>query len=423
MNSWPPGRAGEDVGSEESSAGGGPIRVLELVARLNIGGPAALIIELAAGLDRDRFAVEIAAGRVGPGEDEMGFLARQQGVDWISVGGLSPVLGAGNAAAFRAIRTLLAQRRPDVLHTHTAKAGALGRLAALSLGRRRPKLVHTFHGHVFSHYFSPAKARFFLAVERFLARFTDRIVVLSPEQAEEIAQTFRICSPERLALIPVGLDLAPFAQARPGRLRQELGLDAKDFLVGFVGRLTPIKDPLMLIRAAARAREGTARPVHLVLVGDGELAAEAAAEAGRLGFSREVHFLGWREELAPIYADLDLLALTSLNEGLPLVLIEALAAARLVASTPVGGVPGLLGLASRPEAGGFTIAQRGLCLSVGDEAGLASAIGWTAAHPQEAAELGRAGQDYVLDRHDCQAWLAGHAALYQSIAGKAGKKR
>ena len=396
---------------------------MELVARLNIGGPAALIIELAAGLKRDRFTVEIAAGRVGPGEDEMGFLARQEGVSWISVGSLSPVLGAGNLAAFWDIRRLLAERRPEVLHTHTAKAGTLGRLAALTLGQRRPRLVHTFHGHVFSHYFSPAKTRFFLAIERFLARFTDRIVVLSPEQAEEIAQIFRICSPERLALIPVGLDLAPFAQARPGRLRQELGLSPADFVVGFVGRLTPIKDPLMLIRAVARAREGAARPVHLVLVGDGELAGEAAAEAGRLGFSREVHFLGWREDLAPIYADLDLLALTSLNEGLPLVLIEALAAARLVASTPVGGVPGLLGLVSRPEAGGFTKAQRGLCLSVGDEAGLAAAIVWAAAHPQEAAELGRAGQDYVLDRHDCQTWLAGHAALYQSLVGKAGKKR
>ncbi|MBW1714121.1 MAG: glycosyltransferase [Deltaproteobacteria bacterium] len=378
-----------------------PVKVLELIARLNIGGPAVLVIDLAAGLTGRDFEVKLAAGRVGPGEAQMDFWANSR--------------GQGNLAAFKEIVRLLRQTSPHILHTHTAKAGALGRLAGMSLGRGRPRMIHTFHGHVFSGYFSPLKTRLFIFIERFLARKTDRVVVLSEEQAEEICRLYRICGRDKISVIPVGLDLEPFQAARPGGLRESLGIGPDVFLIGFIGRLTKIKDPLTLLRALVRVSGQTEQPVGLVIVGQGELEREVRAEAGRLGL-KDVHFLGWQEGAAEIYPDLDLLALTSVNEGLPLVLIEALAAGRPVVSTPVGGVPELLGLTDRPGPGRFAQAQRGLFFQTGDISGLTQAIKWAITHYKAALELAQAGQDYVASRHSREGFLQAHAELYRSLA-------
>jgi len=394
-----------------------PVRVLELIARLNIGGPAVLVIDLAAGLDPARFQVSLAAGRVGPGEDQMDFWAEARKIQWHQVPGLSPELGSGNLIAFRAISRLLARERPDVLHTHTAKAGALGRLAALRQGAGRPRLVHTFHGHVFAGYFSPPKSRLFLAIERFLARRSDCLIVLSQEQAEDICRRYRVCSSEKVRVIPAGLDLEPFTRARPGGLRASLGLAPEVFLIGFVGRLTKVKDPLTLIRALAELKARLARPAALAIIGDGELRGPVEAEAARLGVSEAVLFLGWRQDMPQVYADLDALVLASLNEGLPLVLLEALAAGRPVVATPVGGVPSLLGLAQELAGNGFVRGARGLAFSVGRPEGLAQALTWVIAHQNEALALGLAGREYVMARHGREAFLTAHTELYRSLAG------
>ncbi len=384
---------------------------------MNIGGPAVLVLDLAAGLPPDTFRVEVAAGQVGPGEASMDFWANARNISWTHVPGLSPELGAGNGAAFRAIGSLLRKKGPDILHTHTAKAGTLGRTAGIRAGmgrnRRRPGLVHTFHGHIFRGYFPPWKTRIFISVERFLARFTDRVIVLSPEQARDIGEVFRICAPEKIRIIPAGLELEPFAQAAQADPKNKLGIGPDNFVVGSIGRLTGIKDHRTLLRGLALAKKAVSRPLTLVVVGQGELEGEIRAEAAALGL--DVRFMGWQPGTADLLPGFDLVALTSLNEGLPLVLIEALAAGRPVVSTPVGGVPSLLNMGEGPSLGNFSMAERGLLFPVGDPAGLAKAVQWTAGHPDQAEELGLAGQKHVLARHSQEGFIRAHAELYREL--------
>ena len=392
-----------------------PPLVVQLIARLNIGGPAVLVLDLAAGLEDQGFRVLVAAGQVGPGEAQMDFWADARNIDWTPIRGLSPALGQGNWSSLKDVSGLLSQERPAILHTHTAKAGTIGRLAGLGQRAARPKLVHTFHGHVFKGYFPPLKTRLFLLVERFLAGRTDRVVVLSREQAADICRTYRICGQDKVAVIPAGLDLEPFLKARPGGLRAGLGLGPETFLAGFVGRLTAIKDPLTLVRGVARAASGSDRPLALVLAGGGEMEAEIKAEAQRLGLT--AFFLGWREGAADLYPELDLLILPSLNEGLPLVLIEALAAACPVAATPVGGVPSLLNMGKLPGQSEFVPAERGLLFPVGDREGLARALVYALEHGPELGRMASAGQEHVLAEHSREGFLKAHADLYRSLLG------
>ncbi len=394
---------------------GRPIKVLELIARLNIGGPAVLVVELAAGLPEDRFEVELAAGRVGPGEAQMDFWANARNVAWTQVDGLSPELGRGNLTAFKEIVGLIKKRRPDVIHTHTAKAGTLGRLAARWIRGKKPKIVHTFHGHVFEGYFPRWKTRLFLAVERFLAGRADRIIVLSPEQAEDICRVYRVCDREKVTIIPVGLDLDLFERAEAKGFRGKLGISPDVFLVGQVGRLTGIKDPATSIESFKRLAELTERPAVLVFVGAGELEAELRAQAAGSGLADRVVFAGWQEDMPAVYAELDALVLTSINEGLPLALIEAMAAGKPVAATPVGGVPGLLGLEESGRAGDYVVGRRGLGFSRGDAGGLAKALAWLMAGGEEVDRMARAAQEFVLANYSRQAFLEAHARLYQEL--------
>lgn len=388
--------------------------MLHLIARLNIGGPAVLVIDLASGLDKDRFDLTLAAGEVKAGEDQMDFWANNQNVKWINVPGLTPELTKGNLTAWREVRRLIKQVEPDILHTHTAKAGTIGRLAVMGLGRRRPKVVHTFHGHVLSGYFSEWKSGLFNRIERWLAKSTDRVIVLSQEQAHDICQLYSVCPPDKTRIIPNGLDFTRFLKAEPGRLRAELGLRPDKFLLGFIGRLTKIKNPHDVIRAIAQVNQND-REAHLIVVGQGELESELRNEADALGLDGRIHFLGWREKMESVYSDLDLVALVSQNEGLPLVLLEAMAAGRPVVSTLVGGAPSLLGIDVRPADGGFAPARRGMAVRRGDPYGLARAIEWVMDNPGRAAGLAGAGRDYVLDRHGQARFLDAHARLYLEL--------
>jgi glycosyltransferase involved in cell wall biosynthesis len=248
---------------------------------------------------------------------------------------------------------LMREYRPHIVHTHTAKAGTLGRVAARLA--RVPVVVHTYHGHVFHGYFSPAKTRFFLAVERWLARGTDRLLTVSENVRQELLN-LGIGTSERLRVMPLGLDLDRFlsCEGSQGQLRAELGIDPQALLVGIVARLVPIKRHECFLQAAAEVAQKHSGCQFLV-VGDGERRVELEHLVRRLALDGRVRFLGWRQDLERIYADLDLVVLTSANEGSPVSLIEAMAAGKPVVATRVGGVPdlvedGVTGLLVPPEA-------------------------------------------------------------------------
>jgi glycosyltransferase involved in cell wall biosynthesis len=240
------------------------------------------------------------------------------------------------AQLVRLMRTL----RPHVVHTHTAKAGTLGRLAARVA--RVPVVVHTYHGHVFHGYFSPGRTRIFLAIERALARGTDCLLAVSETVRRELLE-LRVGTPDRFRVMPLGLDLDPFvrADAVRGQLRAELGLAPEVPVVAIVARLVPIKAHEVFLRAARLVREAVPASRFLV-VGDGERRVALEALAAELGLGDSVRFLGWRRDLDRIYADASVVALTSRNEGSPVSLIEAMAAACPVVATRVGGVPDLV---------------------------------------------------------------------------------
>ena len=333
-------------------------RVLRVIARLNVGGPAQHVVWLTEGLAKEGYETLLVTGTVPPGEDDMSAFAAAHGVTPLVMPSMSRELSWRDLTTIVRLWRLMVRFRPDIVHTHTAKAGAVGRLAGLLyrfVSRKRCAFIHTYHGHIFHGYYGRWKTRVFLAVERTLARInTDRLVVLSPQQLREIAETFRVGRPEQFAVIPLGIDLSEFRALR----KTERALPA----VGIVGRLTPIKNHDLFLRVAARLKD----VARFVVYGDG-------AERARLERAADgVVFAGTRPP-AEIYPSLDVVALTSRNEGTPLALIEAMAAGVPVISTAVGGVVDLLG--EVVERGvNYEIRDRGITVASDDTDGFIAGL-------------------------------------------------
>src|SRR5688572_10239323 len=233
-----------------------------------------------------------------------------------------PVRPVADFAAVRATRSLIDRERPQLVHTHMAKAGAIGRIAA-STSASRPIRVHTFHGHVLEGYFPSMIERGFVRIERMLAKRTDALIAVSDEIRDQLLD-LGIGEPSQWHVVPLGFDLEPFLSlASPSmELRNRLGLTVHVPLVGVIGRLAPVKDHELLIRALARL-EG----VHLAILGDGEQRARLTAQVESAGLQHRIHFVGWWKDVASAISDLDVVALSSINEGTPVSLIESLAAA------------------------------------------------------------------------------------------------
>jgi len=318
------------------------IRVLRVVGRLNVGGPSIHVVNLAAGLDPDRFEHLLVIGRESRAEGSMLEYALSRNV-WphrIEEIVTAFSLGLRDAIALKRLFSLMRRYRPHIVHTHTAKAGLLGRVAARLAGV--PIVVHTFHGHVLQGYYGPAQNWALRKMERMLAWLSDRLVTVSEQVKKDLIE-YEVARADRIAVIPLGLVLEPFlnAQSRHGEFRRELGLRDEDKLVGIVGRIFPIKNHALFLEAAARiaAADPAAR---FVIVGDGSLRSALEKQARQLGIEKQVLFIGWRSDLARIYADLDVLVVSSNNEGTPLSAIEAMAASCPVVATRVGGVPDLI---------------------------------------------------------------------------------
>jgi glycosyltransferase involved in cell wall biosynthesis len=316
----------------------------------------------------------LIAGSVPEGEEGMNYLVEESGVCPIYIPEMSRELSLKDVVSLFKIYREIRRIKPDILHTHTAKAGAVGRIAgalyrwlapSTLLGKPRDiKFVHTFHGHVFHSYYGPVKTRLFILIERLLARIaTDKIVVISEQQFKEIHNTYKIGRREQFEVIPLGIDLEPFESGRPDaeKLRKEIGAGDEDFLVGFVGRLTEIKNVPLLLNAAKKlgSNGGTGHNLKFLIVGEGHLRESLEEQAKDMGLRDTVAFLGNRTDTVNIYSGLDAVALTSLNEGTPLSLIEAMASGKAVISTTVGGVVDLLG-SKRREENGFAVCERGI---------------------------------------------------------------
>ena len=370
------------------------MRILRVIARLNVGGPARHVVLLDRGLRGRGHDTRLVHGSLAPFEASLEHLAVESGLPTTYIRELgrrvSPI---SDLRAFARLLRLVFREAPDVIHTHTAKAGTLGRMAACVFNvtrarSRRCLVVHTYHGHVLTGYFSPAANVAVRQVERALARITDRVVTISPAQRDDIVTRFRIAPAGRTTMVPLGLDLDGLARLDPRapNLRRAFGIPEGTLVVGCVGRFVAIKDLATLVRAFARV--ATERPdAVLLLAGDGPLRADIEAIVAGLSLQKQVYFAGWIDDLPPLYATIDICALSSLNEGTPVALIEAMAAAKAVVATRVGGVADVV-----------EHEHTGLLVPPGDPDALADRIVRLAADPGERSRMGAAARQAVLYR-------------------------
>jgi glycosyltransferase involved in cell wall biosynthesis len=408
------------------------MKVIRVIARLNVGGPAKHVVWLTKGLESKECQTVLVAGTVPPGEEDMGYFANEMGVAPYFVQEMSREISAKDAITIWKLYRLFLRERPDIIHTHTAKAGTVGRFAGLLyrwltpgsfVGQpRRCRFVHTYHGHIFHSYYGPFKTRLFLLIEKLLANVaTDRIVVITDQQRREINEEFGVGRADRFAVIPLGLDIDAFAgwKDRGQSFRDELGAKSDDVLVGIVGRLTEIKNHELFLTAAAEFKALAKPPdarVRFVIIGDGTLKGRLEQQARELDLIEDVVFVGSRRDIENVYPALDVVALTSLNEGTPLTLIEAMANTRPVISTMVGGVVDLLGDAlPQPEGRTFKVYQRGIGVPSKDARAFADGLAYLVSEVDLRREIGERGLQFVESHYSKNRLLEDIRALYADL--------
>ena len=339
----------------------------------------------------------------------MSYVAEELGVEPLYVPELQRAISpAPDLGAVLRLRTLIRELRPHIIHTHTAKAGAVGRAAAMASGRHRPPVVvHTFHGHVLRGYFSPAKTACFRVLERLLARVTTVLVAVSPEVLDDLV-ALGVAPREKFVVIRLGIELEERVRSEEPReeIRRRLGIPPERFVVGWLGRMTGVKQTSDLLDVLTALRTAGV-DAGLLLVGDGPDREGFEQRAQELGLMRHCLFLGYQEEVAPWYAAMDAIALPSGNEGTPVTVIEALAAGKPVAAYGVGGVPDVV----RDGVDGFVVEP-------GDAAALASRLAELAAAPALRERMGAAGRERVLERYGVGRLLDDVDRLYRETMAK-----
>jgi glycosyltransferase involved in cell wall biosynthesis len=324
-------------------------RILRIINRLNIGGPTLNAVLLSKHLSPD-FETLLVAGSKDKTEESSDYLVKRQGLEYVEIPEMKRAINPfEDRKAYKRISALINAFKPDIVHTHAAKAGAIGRLAAHHA--KVPVIVHTFHGHVFHSYFNPITTKAFLHIERYLARKSDAIIAISEKQKQELTADYSVCTPEKVHIIPLGFDLSKFRENQDNKrdlFRKEYGLQPNDLAIGIVGRLVPVKNHRLFLSAAAELIKRTNQSIRFFIVGDGELCAELIEYATQLELdttyfpdnprTATVTFTSWRKDVDVVMAGLDVVGLTSWNEGTPVSLIEAQAAGKPIVSTQVGGI-------------------------------------------------------------------------------------
>ena len=392
--------------------------VAHVIARLNVGGAAVHVISAVEGLRDEGYRTLLLVGQLPPGESSMEYLAKTRGLEITRIECMSRRISwVDDLHALLQLLGIFRRERPMVVHTHTAKAGTLGRIASILAGV--PVRVHTFHGHVFEGYFSPMATKVFVAIERMLARFTDAILTVTESQREEIAYKYRIAPLEKIVAIPHGVDLKQFLgiEGRSGVLRKQLSASAEETIVGWIGRLTGIKAPEAFIAAAASLP--TSLGLRFALIGDGELREACEGQLSRAGLEGRLSITGWLKDLHDIYADLDMIVLTSLNEGSPITLLEAMASGKPFIATDVGGVRDMMS-GTPTHQDGLEIFENGIL--VGNDAGaVARAIELLAENPELRASMGASGRSLASSRYSMHRLTENLDRLYTQLATSKGQ--
>jgi glycosyltransferase involved in cell wall biosynthesis len=383
------------------------VKVLRVIARLNVGGPALHVAYLTAGLAGRGYDTVLVAGTVARGEESMAFVAEQRGLRIETLDELHrDVAPLNDARAILQLARLIRRERPAILHTHTAKAGAVGRLAALLAGDARPPvIVHTFHGHVLRGYFSAPTTVAFRLLERWLAKLTTTLIAVSPEVRDDLVR-LGVAPASKFRVVRLGVELKERVAADIGereKTRRLVGVSADAFVVGWVGRMTAVKRTRDVLQAFRGLLDRDV-DAYLLLVGDGPDRDEVERYAHELGIARRCLFVGYQDDVAAFYSMIDVLLLPSANEGTPVSVIEALAAERPAVATRVGGVPDIV----RDGVDGYLVAP-------GDTDQLAERLARLARDPSERSRMGTEGRARVLERYTVPRLVDEIDVLYRSL--------
>ena len=390
-------------------------RVLRILNRLAVGGPVLNATYLTRYLAPE-FETLLVVGERESHEKSADFITEKLGIRYTTINGMGrSVDPLGDYRAYGELKKLIRTFRPHIVHTHSAKPGAIGRLAASAAGV--PVVVHTFHGHVFHSYFNPVKTRFFINAERYLARKSSAIIAISDAQKKELVHNFRIAPEAKFAVIPLGLDLDAFATGQDEkrkRFRAEFGLADDEIAIGIIGRLVPVKNHQLFISAIAHVLQHGGKKVKAFIIGDGETRAalEHAARQAGIAFTTETAgthphplvFTSWRHDVDVINAGLDIITLTSFNEGTPVSLIEAQAANKPIVSTRVGGITDIV-----------LEGKTALLADVNDAGAFSAHLLHLVKNDTLRQQLGQTGRQHVLERYSYQRLMRDMAALYTNL--------
>ncbi|MCJ7771911.1 MAG: glycosyltransferase [Desulfobacterales bacterium] len=409
--------------SKEKQIKGKKIKILRFISRLNIGGPSIHVHLLTKGLDREKFDSKLITGVISSQEGDMSYLFDNTKNKPIIIPDLQREISfIKDLRALPGVFRLLKQEKPDIVHTHTAKAGSVARMAAIFfklLYGKNVKTVHTFHGHVFHDYFGSIKSSIFVFTERFMAKFTNAIVALSETQKNELVEKYKIAPGNKVRVIELGFDLNPFLsnESSNGNFRNKIHVDKDTKLIGIVGRLAPIKNHIMFFDSAKLLLDSCDTiPIKFVVVGDGELKHEIIKYCTKIGISEKVIFCGWVKDVASVYSDLDILALTSLNEGTPVSIIEAMASSVPVISTNAGGVVDLIGNPVSPStSNGFTICDNGVLCKINDSNGFANGIKYLLENESARIKIVKSACSFVKRKYVKERLISNIEILYKDL--------
>ncbi len=398
-------------------------RVLRIHNRLIIGGPAINVTYLTRYMAPE-FDTTLVIGGKDDHEQDAIHLTKDLGIEPLVVNEMRrDIHPLQDGIAYQKIKALIEKYKPDVVHTHAAKAGVIGRLAAEACGV--PVIVHTFHGHVFHSYFSKWQSNMFVHIERYLAKKSTGIVAISASQKHELGDIYKICPPEKLEVIPLGLDLDKFQykqEEKRADFRKKYKIEGDEIAIGVIGRIVPIKNHSLFVAAAKRALESTGKKLRFVIVGDGDMRPQMEEEFKAAGIDY-AYFpeqnkkataicTSWLTAMDEVLAGLDIVALTSNNEGTPVSLIEAQAAARPIVSTNVGGVADVVmhekcGYITRP----------------GDAEEFAQSLLRLIENDRQREEFGAFGREYVQAKFSYQRLVRDMSAYYHRLIEQSKRKK
>ncbi len=389
-------------------------RILRILNRFNLGGPSYNAAYLTKHLAPE-FETLLIGGAHEPGEDSSLFIFKEMGVEPRVLPEMSRHVNFfGDREAYKKIKQIIQEFKPDIVHTHAAKAGALGRLAAHHC--KVPVIVHTFHGHVFHSYFGKTKTAFFKEVERFLAKRSSAIIAISEKQKQELSIEHRIAPPEKFRVISLGFDLQRFTEGQVQKrkfFREQYRVADDEICIVLIGRLAPVKNIPLFLRALAHVQKTTSKKIRAFIVGDGNIRGELVTLCKELGLDNTywpeekkqatLTFTSWITDVSYPLAASDIVCLSSFNEGTPVSLIEAQAAGKAIVSTKVGGIENSV----NPGAA--------FLIDPGEETEFVKKLVFLMENDQKRLEMGGKGPAFALERFGYRRLVADTRALYHSL--------